>query len=89
MQKEKVLATARNGAGGKMRKSVERLNDVSLDLAYSRAQEVFYITERATFRWADGVLTLQEVAPARDVKTDLLVHMDFEPELSMAGSDAL
>jgi propionate CoA-transferase len=74
---------------GKMRKFVDRLDHVSFDPAYSRAREVLYITERATFRWADGVLALQEVAPGVDVKSDVLRHMDFQPALSMAESQVV
>lgn len=74
---------------GKMRKFVQCLDHVSFDPAYSRAREVLYITERATFRWADGVLAVQEVTPGVDVKNDILAHMDFEPALSMAESEAV
>jgi len=71
---------------GKMRKFVERLDHVSFDPAHSRAKEVLYITERATFRWSDGVFALDEVAPGIDVHKDVLAHMDYEPKLRMAGS---
>ena len=71
---------------GRMRKFVGKLDHVSFDPAYSRPREVLYITERATFRWSDGVLALRDVAPGVDVKRDVLAHMDFAPALGMAGT---
>ncbi len=74
---------------GKMRKFVRRLDHVSFDPSYSRAREVLYITERATFRWSDGVLALHDVAPSVDVNRDVLGQMDFEPALRMAESEVV
>jgi acyl CoA:acetate/3-ketoacid CoA transferase len=71
---------------GRMRKFVCKLDHVSFDPAYSRPREVLYITERATFRWSDGVLALRDVAPGVDVNRDVLAHMDFAPALGMAGT---
>jgi acyl CoA:acetate/3-ketoacid CoA transferase len=74
---------------GKMRKFVRQLDHVSFDPAYSRAKEVLYITERATFRWSDGVLALHEVAPGVDVSRDVLAHMDFEPVVRITASEVV
>jgi len=74
---------------GKMRKFVQRLDHVSFDPSYSRAKEVLYITERATFRWSGGVLAVHEVAPGVDVHRDVLAHMDFAPALRMAGREVV
>jgi acyl CoA:acetate/3-ketoacid CoA transferase len=71
---------------GKMRKFVRQLDHVSFDPAYSRAKEVLYITERATFRWSDGVLALHQVAPGVDVSRDVLAHMDFDPVVRITAS---
>ena len=64
---------------GKMRKFVERLDHVSFDPFHGRAKEVLYITERATFRWSEGLFALHDTAPGIDVNRDVLAHMEFTP----------
>lgn len=66
---------------GKQKKFVNRLDHVSFDPVHSRAEEVLYVTERAVFRWADGRLTLIEVAPGVDVERDILHQMEFRPHV--------
>jgi acyl CoA:acetate/3-ketoacid CoA transferase len=74
---------------GKMRKFVERLDHISFDPACAQAREILYITERATFRWSDGVLALHELAPGIDLDRDVLAHMDFEPVVRLVGSEVV
>lgn len=69
---------------GKSRKFVRELDAVSFDPAYSRAEEIVYVTERATFRWKKAGLELTEAAPGVDIERDVLAHMEFLPKVLAA-----
>ena len=66
---------------GRVRKFVDRVQQVSFSAAHSReiGQEVLYVTERAVFRLAEKTLELIEVAPGIDVEKQILALMSFQP----------
>ncbi|MGD8753567.1 MAG: hypothetical protein PVG14_19215, partial [Anaerolineales bacterium] len=69
---------------GRYPKFVAQLGQVSYNGRYAaqQSQEALYITERAVFqRDAEG-LVLTEVAPGIDLKSDVLAHMEFHPQVS-------
>ena len=70
---------------GRHQKFVTRVDQVCFHgpTALARGQEVLYVTERAVFRLCPGGgLELTEVAPGIDVRTQVLDHMDFAPQIS-------
>jgi propionate CoA-transferase len=69
---------------GRSKKYVKQVEQVTFSGAYATktGQPVLFITERAVFELREGRLTLIEIAPGMDVKTDVLAHMDFVPNIS-------
>jgi propionate CoA-transferase len=66
---------------GKVRKFVDRVEQVSFSTARARVsqQQVLYVTERAVFRLVPEGLELIEVAPGIDIETQVLDLMGFRP----------
>lgn len=66
---------------GRARKFVKHVQQVSFSGKYStsRAQPVYFVTERCVFRLGKKGLILAEVAPGIDIERDILAHMDFMP----------
>ncbi|MFH0795564.1 MAG: acyl CoA:acetate/3-ketoacid CoA transferase [Candidatus Omnitrophota bacterium] len=66
---------------GKYKKFIRDVEQITFSGKYSteRKQAVLYVTERAVFSLKDGRVTLTEIAPGIDVKTQILPLMEFEP----------
>ena len=64
---------------GKIKKFVRDVEQITFSghRAAETKQDVMYITERATFRLIDGVVTLTELAPGVDLDRDVLSLIDF------------
>lgn len=69
---------------GESQKFVDEVEEVSFSgrMAAGRGQEVYYITERAVFRLADGAVVLEEVAEGMDPADDVISHMEFVPKVA-------
>ncbi|HYF60319.1 MAG TPA: CoA-transferase [Burkholderiaceae bacterium] len=59
---------------GRVAKLVPRVSHLTFDAAYvaSLGRRILYVTERAVFELRDGVLTLVEVAPGIDARSQVL-----------------
>lgn len=66
---------------GSIIKLVKKVQQISYNgrLAREKHQKMHYITERAVFELRPEGLTLTEVAPGIDLKTQVLDLMEFEP----------
>ena len=42
-------------------------------------QEVFFLTERAVLKIAEGGVMVTEIAPGVDLEKDIIAHMGFVP----------
>jgi acyl CoA:acetate/3-ketoacid CoA transferase len=74
------LAIRRHGEVAKLVEKVEQITFSGRE-ALKRAQEVVYVTERAVFRLTGAGVTLIEVAPGIDLRTDVLERMRFAPHI--------
>ncbi|MDO4858051.1 MAG: CoA-transferase [Thermoguttaceae bacterium] len=65
---------------GRVKKFVRDVEQITFSArrAAETGQDVLFITERATFRLIDGVMTLTELTPGVDLERDVLAHMEFE-----------
>ena len=65
---------------GKIAKFVDEVDQVSFSgsRASRQNQDITYVTERCVIRLIDGQLTLTEVAPGINVKSDILQRADTE-----------
>ena len=65
---------------GKVKKFVQNVahKTFSGDYAKKTGQKILYVTERAVFEMREDGLTLTEVAPGIDYKTQVLPNIDFE-----------
>ena len=65
---------------GKVKKFVKNVahKTFSGDYAKKTGQKILYVTERAVFEMREDGLTLTEVAPGIDYKTQVLPNIDFE-----------
>ena len=75
------LRINKEGAHKKFIEQVEHIT-FSGEYAVEQGQSILYVTERAVFRLGRHRLTLIEVAPGIDIKTDLLPYMGFKPVIS-------
>ena len=68
---------------GKYKRFVKSVEQISFsgEYAIENKQPILFITERAIFRLNSHGLTLEEVAPGINIKTDILDQMDFLPKL--------
>ena len=71
------------GAKHKLTEAVDLIN-FSGDYAKETRQSVMLVTERAVFRFVDGVIELIEIAPGINLEKDVLGQMDFIPVVSPA-----
>ena len=64
---------------GKIKKFVRDVEQITFSgrRAAETKQDVMYITERATFRLIDGVVTLTELVPGVDLDRDVLALIEF------------
>lgn len=69
---------------GRVAKFVPQLADRTFSAreALRRGAEVWYVTDRATFRLTPQGLTLVEVAPGIDLEKDVAAHMGFRPQIA-------
>jgi propionate CoA-transferase len=78
---EGQLRIVQEGGYKKFIKNVEHIS-FSGQFAGQVRQAVVYVTERAVFTIADGLLTLVEIAPGVDVEQDVMQQMAFRPRVS-------
>lgn len=77
---------------GSLLKCVKKLQQISYNgtIARQKGQKMHYVTERAVFELRKEGLTLTEIAPGIDLKTQILDLMEFQPliaeELTMMDS---
>lgn len=69
---------------GQKRKFVKAVEHITFSGYYAKKtnQPVLYITERAVFELRPDGVTLIEIAPGIDLKTQILDLMDFEPKVA-------
>jgi propionate CoA-transferase len=69
---------------GKTKKFVNKVDQITFSGKYAQKTElpVLYVTERAVFTLAEGLLTLVEIAPGVDLERDILAAMEFKPRIS-------
>ena len=69
---------------GKIKKFVRDVEQITFSgrRAAETKQDVIYITERATFRLIDGVVTLTELVPGVDLDRDVLSLIEFPVKVS-------
>ncbi len=72
------LLILKEGATQKFIKAVEQVT-FSGQYAQSRAQPVYYVTERCVFKLTGAGVELIEVAPGIDIERNILPHMGFMP----------
>lgn len=70
---------------GKIKKFVRDVEQVTFSgrRAAETKQDVLFITERATFRLIDGVVTLTELAPGVDLDRDILPLIEFPVKVAL------
>jgi propionate CoA-transferase len=70
---------------GKIKKFVRDVEQVTFSgrRAAETKQDVLFITERATFRLIDGVVTLTELAPGVDLDRDVLSLIEFPVKVAL------
>lgn len=66
---------------GSLLKCVKKLQQISYNgtIARQKGQKMHYVTERAVFELRKEGLTLTEIAPGIDLKTQILDLMEFQP----------
>lgn len=69
---------------GSKKKFVNKIEHITFsgDYAVKSKQPVLYITERAVFELREDGLTLIEIAPGIDLKTQVLDNMEYLPKIS-------
>ena len=69
---------------GSVRKFVDKVQHVTFsgDFALAKGQKVLYVTERAVFTLTKDGLTLTEIAPGIDLKTQVLDLIDFDVKVA-------
>jgi propionate CoA-transferase len=72
------LKIVREGRAKKFIAAVEQIG-FAADGRYRRAEEVYYVTERAVFALRESGVELIEIAPGIEVETHILPHMEFVP----------
>ena len=75
------LVIDREGSIKKFKKSIEQIT-FSAEFAHEHEQEVLYITERCVFTLSEKGLVLTEIAPGIDIQKDILLQMEFQPEIA-------
>ena len=70
---------------GKIKKFVRDVEQITFSgrHAAETKQDVMFITERATFRLIDGVVTLTELAPGVDLDRDVLSLLEFPVKVAL------
>lgn len=68
---------------GIRKKFLDQVEQITFAGKYKKPeQKVLYVTERCVFELIDGAMTILEIAPGIDLKEDILLHMDFVPNVS-------
>lgn len=69
---------------GSIKKLVTEVEQITFSSTYSDSinQPVLYITERAVFSREGSTLKLLEIAPGIDLEKDILLQMEFKPEIA-------
>ncbi|MFR7476024.1 acyl CoA:acetate/3-ketoacid CoA transferase [Frisingicoccus sp.] len=76
--KDGKLNIIQDGDVIKFKKNVEQIT-FSGDYAREMGQEVFFLTERAVLKIAEGGVMVTEIAPGVDLEKDIIAHMGFVP----------
>lgn len=69
---------------GKIKKLVDKVEQISFSGEYAAksGREIFYVTERCTFKLVKGKVTLIDIAPGMDIEKDIIAQMEFRPEIA-------
>ena len=69
---------------GKIKKCVDQVEQISFSgqQAAKAGKEVYYCTERCTFKLINGKVTLIDKAPGMDIEKDIIANMGFRPEIA-------
>ena len=76
-----TIKVTKEGRSKKMVDHVEQISFSGVEAAKS-GREIFYVTERCTFKLINGKVTLIDIAPGMDIEKDILAHMEFRPEIA-------
>jgi propionate CoA-transferase len=79
--REGRLHIIQEGRFRRFRDAVEQVS-FSGEYAVENNKDVLFITERAVFKLGDRGLVLQEIAPGVDLEKDILMQMDFIPDIA-------
>lgn len=72
-------------AEGTAKKFIKEVEQINFSGKRARLEQtILYVTERCVFQLMDGRMLLIEIAPSIDLERDVLAHMDFVPEISLA-----
>jgi len=69
---------------GKIKKMVDHVEQISFSgvEAAKSGREIYYVTERCTFKLINGKVTLIDVAPGMNIEKDIIGQMEFKPEIA-------
>ena len=69
---------------GKVKKMVDHVEQISFSgqEAAKSGREIYYVTERCTFKLINGKVTLIDKAPGMDIEKDIIGQMEFRPEVA-------
>lgn len=69
---------------GKIKKMIDTVEQISFSGEYAAksGREIYYVTERCTFKLIDGKVTLIDIAPGMDIEKDIIGQMEFRPEIA-------
>jgi len=76
-----TIKVVKEGKNKKMVDHVEQISFSGVEAAKS-GREIYYVTERCTFKLINGKVTLIDTAPGMDIEKDIVAHMEFRPEIA-------